>query len=187
MRKETTHPAVVKMLQQIGYEMSEHHQMENGVYNSADPTAYSKGKMDFTYNGRTKYCLKYFDCTWGIEFTVYLYHPHETWDGNNNDTFLKYFHKKEIGGFYLTQDEKIPRVVYRNNKSGLILLLYQCFKDELNLRPDQDTRVYCSEFEFEGDDGVWADPAGGLHYKEEQEEREEFLRKNRNGVFGSIY
>ena len=183
--KETTHPAVVKMFQQLGYEMSEHHQMENGVFNKADPTAYSKGKMDFTYNGRTKYCLKYVDCTWGIEFTVYVYEPHEAWDGNNNNTFLKYFHKKEIGGFYLTQDEKIPRVIYRDGERGLILLLYQCFKDKLNLRPDQDNRVYSSEFEDSED--VWTDPAGGIHYKEEAEERERFLRKNRNGVFGSIY
>lgn len=183
--KETTHPAVIKLFQQLGKEMSEHHQMENGVYNSADPTAYSKGKMDFTHDGRVPYHLEYVDCTWGIEFTVYLYHPHEAWDGNNNDPFLKYFHKKTIGGFYLTQDEKVPRVVYRDNEPGLILLLYQCFKDKLNLRPDHDNRVYMSE--FEEDEDVWTDPAGGIHYKEEQEEREEFLRKNYNGVFGSIW
>jgi len=165
--KETTHPAVVKMFQQLGYEMEEHHQMENGVYNSADPTAYSKGKMDFTHEGRVPYHLKYVDCTWGIEFTVYLYQPHEMWDGNNKDIFLKHFYKKKIGGFYLTQDEKIPKVIYRDGEPGTLLLLYLCFRDKLNLRPDQDTRVYPSEFEDSED--VWTDLAGGIHYGHEND------------------
>lgn len=182
--KQTKHPVVLTLFQELAREMQEH-QMEWGVYNPADPTAYSKGKMDFFHDGIVKYCLEWVDCTWGVEFILYRYEPHEAWDTRNSkDTFLKYFHKKEIGGFYLEHSNN-PSVNYRDGEPGLILLLYICFKDKLNLRPDHDNRVYMSEFEDSED--VWTDPAGGIHYKEEQEEREEFLRKNRNGVFGSIW
>lgn len=63
-----THPSVINLLEELQLRIPE---SSSGTYNKADPTHYEKGTLEFNQGGKD-FMIAYNDCTWGVEFELYL-------------------------------------------------------------------------------------------------------------------
>jgi len=76
----------------------------SGTYNRADPTCFEKGEMKFSYKGK-KFLIRYNDCTWGVEITIYKMvckYPQFENDSSCPDHFL--YREEKIAGFYISRE-----------------------------------------------------------------------------------
>lgn len=104
--KDIKHPVAVRTIRTLLQYVPK---TSSGTYNSADPTAFKKGKLVVEFEG-VNYKIKYNDCTWGIEIEI-------------SKQFGPFMHQtfKEVGDIYYDYDQK--DLSPRNNwvKGNLLL------------------------------------------------------------------
>lgn len=120
---------------------------ESGTYNNADPTYYEKGSTYVQWNNKW-WKLKYWDCVWGVEITIYRVKPRFTdidYKGKPDGSYL--WQEIELGSFYITTDtypkegggwKHVTKVIPRQKPKGLIKLMYSLSK----LLPEPKEEIY---------------------------------------------
>lgn len=167
-RKESEHPTLVRLLNNVVYEIPV---TQTGTYNRQDPTHYEKGQKEFSYDGKD-FMVTFHDCTWGIEIEIYKVTHYE----NSKTIWYKWL----IAGFYVSRDsrynsktdrwEGYDKIIYRQKGSKgalklLALVFPQClqstYRNPFQIEWDEAEKAHWLEKE---DPNEWVDPAGGVHY-----------------------
>lgn len=174
MMKQSEHPTLIRLLNNV---VSEIPVTKRGTYNRQDPTAYEKGEKEFSYKGKD-FVLTFSDCTWGIELEIFkgYYYPNSK----------KIWYRDYIAGFYISRESKYDKktnrrvsydlIIYRQKDSkGTLKLLAKAFPQCLSftyLSSEQLAWNWCerqSWLQKEEDNEMWIDPAGGVHYGNEED------------------
>lgn len=144
MRKDIFHPAAIELANDILVRIP---QKEEGIYDKADPTAYSKGDYIVNLSSEQTFKLSYVNCTWGIELTIL----------REKESQHGYLYFKKIGGFYLTLNEmrvderwvRTDVLIPRQESKGLLKLLYLLSKQlppvpeiEIENEPHEDYEIH---------------------------------------------
>lgn len=168
--QQTTNPVAIKLIRDLIDRLPE---KASGVYNNADPTAFSSGGDIFPVLGHS-FKIKFFNCTWGVEIEIYI---------------IKKISDKS---YYAMMEREEKKPIYRRNCNKIEFFTEDCIVCShlisnfylsgfgskydpyvLIIRKKQRgiykvireiNKKYEPIHNEEEDQEVWIDPAGGVHH-----------------------